>query len=242
MDKILKLGMHIEMIKSGLSLDAPENIEKKYVTSLHEIIDEDTLVITNPTLKARLIPLHPGERYDGYFFNGGKIYMAKFVVEKSMLEGHVRIVRIRILSNLVKYERRQFYRLPTTQEIRYLQLTPDNMEDFRVAVQNNNLLQMKGFANGTTIDISGGGIKFSSKEQLNKDGMIIVHMVAEMTGKVQQYVFLGKVLSSEQLQDDRYRFIHRLQFVDFKQEAREELVQYIFQCERERLKKHNSRN
>lgn len=240
MEKILKLGMHVEMIKSGLALDAPENIDKKYITSVHEIIDEDTLVLTNPTLRARLIPIHSGERYDGYFFLGQKIYLARFIVEKTFAERNVRVVRVRLTTDLVKYERRQFYRLEIMMDIRYLLLTAANTAEFKTAVQQNNLLGMQGFTDATTLDISGGGIRFYSKEELPENGMIIVHMAVEMEGRNKNYVFLGKVLHSERHQEDRSRYIHRLQFVDFKQDAREELVQYIFKCQRDRLKKQNS--
>lgn len=140
MEKILKLGMHVEMIQSGLALDALENIDKKYVSSLHEILSDGTLVLTNPTVRARLIPLHKGERYDGYFFLRDKIYSAGFIVEKPYTEGNVRVVRVRLTSDLVKYERRQFFRFETTVDIRYLLLTAENTAEFKEAVKKNSLL------------------------------------------------------------------------------------------------------
>lgn len=242
MEKILKLGMHVEMIKTGLALDALENIDKKYVSSLHEILSDGSLVLTNPTVRARLIPLHKGERYDGYFFLREKIYSAGFIVEKPYTEGNVRVVRVRLTSDLVKYERRQFFRFETTMDIRYLLLTADNTAEFKEAVKNNSLLKMQGFKTGTTLDISGGGIRFTSKEMLPENGMVLVHMEVEMDGKKKNHVFLGKVLYCERNRDHRDIFIHRIQFVDFKQDVREELVQYIFKCQRDRLKKQNSLN
>ena len=125
-------------------------------------------------------------------------------------------------------------------DIRYLLLTAANTAEFKKAVQQNNLLGMQGFTDATTLDISGGGIRFYSKEELPENGMIIVHMAVEMEERNKNYVFLGKVLHSERHQEDRSKYIHRLQFVDFKQDAREELVQYIFKCQRDRLKKQNS--
>lgn len=242
MEKILKLGMHVEMIKTGLALDALENIDKKYVSSLHEILSDGTLVLTNPTVRARLIPLHKGERYDGYFFLREKIYTAEFIVEKPYMEGNVRVVRVRLTGDLKKYERRQFFRFETTVDIRYLLLTAENMAEFKEAVKKNNLLQMQGFKDGTTLDISGGGMRFYSKETLPENGMVIVHMEVEIDERKKDYIFLGKVLYCERHRDKREIYIHRTQFVDFKQDVREELVQYIFKCQRDRLKKQNSLN
>ncbi len=242
MEKILKLGMHVEMIKKGLAPDALENMDKKYVSSLHEILSDGTLVLTNPTIRARLVPLHKGERYDGYFFLRDKIYTAGFVVEKPFIEGNVRVVRVRLISDLMKYERRQFFRFETTMDIRYLLLTAENTAEFKEAVKKNNLLQMQGFKGGTTMDISGGGIRFYSKELLSEGGMTIVHMEVEVEGQKKNHTFLGKVLYSERHRDNRDIYIHRIQFVDYKQDIREELVQYIFKCQRDRLKKQNSLN
>ncbi|MDE6686692.1 MAG: PilZ domain-containing protein [Lachnospiraceae bacterium] len=242
MEKILKLGMHVEMIKTGLTLDALENMDKKFISSLHEIVSDDTLILTNPTIRTRLVPLHKGERYDGYFFLRDKIYMAGFVVEKSFTEGNVRVVQVRLTSDLKKYERRQFFRFETTMDIRYLLLTAENTSEFKEAVKKNNLLQMQGFEVGTTLDISGGGIRFYSKELLPEGGMAIIHMGVEVEGQQKNHTFLGKVLYSERHRDNRNIYIHRIQFVDYKQDVREELVQYIFKCQRDRLKKQNSLN
>lgn len=242
MEKILKLGMHVEMIKTGLAPDALENIDKKYVSSLHEVLSDGTLLLTNPTIRASLVPLHRGERYDGYFFLREKIYMAEFVVEKPFMEGNVRVVRVRLTSDLAKYERRQFFRFETTLDIRYLLLTAANTSEFKEAVKKNNLLQMQGFQDGTTLDISGGGIRFYSNDTLPGDGMVIVHMKVETDGQKKDYIFLGKVLYSERNRDKRNIYTHRIQFVDYKQDVREELVQYIFKCQRDRLKKQNPLN
>lgn len=240
MEKVLKLGMHIEMIKAGLELDALENVDKKFISSLHEIVDDSTLVISNPTIKTRLIPLHSGERYDGYFFQGRKIYTARFVVDKPFTDGNFRVVRIRLLNDLEKYERRQFYRLETTMDIRYLILTPDNTEEFKKAVQEHRLALLEGFQPGTTLDISGGGMRFSSSEEIPKDSMLIVQMNVRIEDENRSYTFPAKRLSSERQRENRNLYIHRIQFVDFKHDVREELVKYIFKRQRDRLKKQNS--
>ena len=122
-------------------------------------------------------------------------------------------------------------------DVRYLLITPENSEDFKIAVKTGGLLTMDGFQNGTTVDISGGGVKFTSKEKLPAGGMAIMHMKAFVDNKEKNYVFLGKIIVSEQHENIRQLYVHRTQFVDLKQDAREELVRFIFQCEREKLKK-----
>ncbi|HPF29943.1 MAG TPA: flagellar brake domain-containing protein, partial [Lachnospiraceae bacterium] len=203
MEKVLKLGSRIELVKMGIPLDSPDIASKKLVSSIHEIIDEDTVVITNPTMQARLVPMHPDEKFDCYFFVNGKIYNSRVKIMRNLLDGKMRTVKISILDEIEKYERRQFYRLETSMEIGYLLLTADNANDFKEAVKSNRLLEMKGFVTGTTIDLSGGGVRFTSDKLLPENGMIITHMTANMDGTVKHYIFLGKIIKSDKHREVR---------------------------------------
>lgn len=236
MAKVLRLGAKVELVKPNKALDDPEILDSKLASSIQEIIDDDTIVISNPTIKARLIPMHSGERFDAYFFVGDKIYTARVSVVKNRTEGKIRTCEVTIQSSITKYERRQYFRFETNMNVRYLVLNAQNAAAFKEAVKSNKLLEMDGFVDGITNDISGGGIRYSSEEQLPAGGMVIVHLVANTPSGDKNYVFLGKVIRSEPQANIRGRFEHRMQFVDLKQDAREEFVQFIFHCERERLK------
>ena len=239
MEKILKLGLAVELVKNNLSLDDSEALEGKMACSIHEIKDGNHILITNPLRRATLVPLHSGERYNAYFFSGNKIYNAPIRVVKNITEGNFRIVEVELTGQLLKYERREFFRLDATIDVRYLVLTADNAAAFKEATTNGTLLQMEGFEDGITVDISGGGMRFTSGKQVQKNSMVITHMVAgSPSGEKKNYIFLGKVIKSEKYKDQRDRFEHRMQFVDMKQDAREEFVRFIFECERDRLKKH----
>lgn len=235
---VIRLGMHLELVKSGLKLDSPEAIDNKYASSVHDIVTDSCIIVTNPTLRARLIPMHSGERYDAYFFTKeNKIFTCRVTVDKNSTDNGIRVVRLNLTSSVEKYERRQFFRLETVRPLRYLLLTAQNSADFKQAVKSNTLLQMNGFHDGTTLDISGGGVRFTSDEILPVGGMAIVHLEIKSESVNKNYIFVAKILLSKKHESIRGLFEHRSQFVDLKQDAREELVQFIFQCEREHLKK-----
>lgn len=237
MEKVLRLGVKLELIPAGKKLDDPDLIDKKYSSSIHEIVDEDSIVITNPTLQSRLIPLHHNERYDCYIFTNGKSYVCRMQVEKSVLDGRIRVVHMKMLSDIEKYERRKYFRLEVGMDLRYLMITLENSAEFKTAIKSNTLLQMPGFKKATTKDISGGGVKFIASEELPVGALIITNLAAPIGDTVKQYVFLGKILSSEPKTGLRGYFIHRMVFVDLNQDSREEFVKYIFEKERETLKR-----
>jgi len=239
MKKFFKLGTHLELVPVGYTLDSPDAYEKKYISSVHEVLQDETVVITNPTHKSQMIHLRPGEKYDCYLFLDNKIFKCRIKVLRSRNDFNLRVVETELLTNIVKYERRQFFRLDVAMDIRYLTLRPDNTAAFKEAVKTNSLLQMEGFQTATTRDVSGGGLRFVCNEELPIGSMLITHIETEMDGRPKQYVFLAKVLASKKHEEIRGLYESRVQFVDLKQSAREELVQYIFHCQREQLKKHS---
>lgn len=235
---VLRLGMRVDLLKPGIKLDSPESIDNRFASSIHDIDSDTSIVLTNPTLKARLVPLHSGERFDAYFFTkDNKIFSARLTVVKNRNDGGIRVVEFSIDSSVEKYDRRQYFRLETTMPIRYLLLTASNTAAFKEAIKSNTLLKMDGFKNGNTLDISGGGVKFTADEELPVGGLAIIHIEAIIDERKKNYIFVGKILEALNKKGSKGMFQHRTQFVDLKQDAREELVQFIFQCERERLKR-----
>lgn len=238
MANVLKLGIRLDLIKAGKKIDSPDAPENKYASTILDIDeDEDNIIISNPTLKARLILMHKNERFDAYFYANNKIYIARVTVVKNITERNMRSVMIHLDTAVDKFERRQFFRLEVNMDVRYLMLTPQNTAAFKTAIKNNNLLSMEGFQKGTTCDLSGGGVRFTTMSEMPIDSMLIMHIVSTIEGKIKNYVFVGKILDAQKHERVRGMFQYRVQFVDLKQEAREELVQYIFQKERESLRK-----
>lgn len=235
MDKILRLGLRMEMAKM-VSKEQSDTEPDRYSSSIHEIIDDEYVLITNPCFKARLIPLHPQECYDCYLFSGGKIYHCRMVVVNSQIDGNIRVVKMQIVSAIEKYERRKYFRLDINMKIRYLRITAENTGEFKKAVVSNTILKMDGFVEGTTINISGGGVKFNSAEPLHENDMIMTHLTTEIDGQTLQYLFMGKVIESQQNPNIRNNYIHRINFINVSPAAREGFVQFIFRKQREQLK------
>ncbi len=236
-EKVLKPGMPLTLVGRKYNLDDPDAQEKKMASAIHDIEDGTNLSITNPVIRSRLIPLHSGERYNAFFF-GNKIYNAPVEVVKSRGEGNIRVVDIKLTGTLQRYERRAHYRLETSIPLRYLVLTAENANDFREATKNGTLLRLKGFKSGTTLDISGGGVRFTSKDEIEMNSMVITHLVADTPGgSKKNYIFLGKLIRTGLFKGQRGNYDHSMQFVDLKQDAREEFVRFIFELEREKLKK-----
>ena len=85
---------------------------------------------------------------------------------------------------------------------------------------------------GMTADLSGGGVRFLSKEQYKPDSHIYIEFNLVIGNKEQTYALVGLVLQSKASEVRDGEFEHRVKFVVIDSVQREEIIRYIFDEER----------
>ena len=89
----------------------------------------------------------------------------------------------------------------------------------------------------TIVDISGGGIRVFSKRQLEKNEMVYVKFTLNFNSVDKEADVLAKVVDSQKNSKDETMFDSRLQFINISEADREEIVKYVFEQQRNMLKK-----
>ena len=89
----------------------------------------------------------------------------------------------------------------------------------------------------TIVDISGGGIRVFSKRQLEKNEMVYVKFTLNFNSGDKEADVLAKVVDSQKNSKDETMFDNRLQFINISEADREEIVKYVFEQQRNMLKK-----
>lgn len=89
----------------------------------------------------------------------------------------------------------------------------------------------------TIVDISGGGIRVFSKRQLEKNEMVYVKFTLNFNSGDKETDVLAKVVDSQKNSKDETMFDSRLQFINISEADREEIVKYVFEQQRNMLKK-----
>ena len=85
---------------------------------------------------------------------------------------------------------------------------------------------------GTIVDISGGGVRFVTNEQLEEGrAVLIIVMLQTQTGE-KQYYLPGYILRSTKLLNRDNMYENRLKFIIRDDKIREEIIRYIFAEER----------
>ncbi|MBO7352980.1 MAG: flagellar brake protein [Lachnospiraceae bacterium] len=240
---ILTVGDRIEMKR----LAAEENSENKpriYASQLNDIIDDSTLDVAIPMEGSRLVLYEVGTRVELRFITTGGIYLCKAQISQRCRQGMRTFYIIKILSELRKDQRRQYFRLDKIMEISYHKATVEEMEimtrirdkqykdEYEMRAMLGYLAELKiTDSTGTLINISGGGLKFNSSEPLEKDMLIRLKILLEGVDILPLDLF-ARVISSEKSRNQSLTYEHRAEFVNINRDTREKIVKYIFNEDR----------
>lgn len=210
--------------------------QKVYYSTLHDILSEDKLEITMPIEKAKLILLPVDSEYDLVFYANGGLYQCFVRVVDRYKSNNVYILSVELISNLRKYQRREYYRLNCALEMCVRTLTEVEIRraEARDAYEFNQSLPVK---KSVIADISGGGLRFLSSLQYEAGSLLYCSFELIKDNQSKKYEVVGKVLAMQELETRPGTYEHRVQYQNIDEGIREEIIKYIFEEERKSLKK-----
>lgn len=207
-----------------------------YKSQVYDIYEDGELEISMPTEGGKIILLPLGVRFEFVFYSNGGLYRAEGTVKERFKRDNLFVLVIEMKSQLEKFQRREYFRLECTLDMKYYNIAEDDIADktaeevFDAIRSEQNIYEIE--KTGTVVDISGGGMRFVSEEE-NKAGsniLVVVRLVGEKINK--QFYLLGKVISSVHAATDQKKFEHRVHFILKDSKVREEIVRYVFDEER----------
>ena len=247
---ILKPGDKIEMRRLA-AVAKPGGDERVYVSQLLEFVDDHNVHIAVPLESGNMVPLEIGGRFEMRFVTVNGIFVCKAEVSNRYRRGGLYYLAMKIFSDLVKDQRRQFFRLEKISPLRYHKLIDEEKRlliklatnQYSSDVERRNLLiRLKTVEpeeiDGTMANISGGGMKFFSKGELTKGDFIRINMYLDEADAAPLDLF-AKVIFSEDGYDKGLDNEHRVEFINMTRELREKIVKYVFDEERRQRQKEN---
>ena len=232
---ILALGNKIEMHRLNMSLKSEKSEpDKVYVSQILEFDedDEDVLYIAMPIYEGKLVPLEVGGKHELHFYAKRGIYECECEVTNRYKSNNIYVLVVKLLTDLKKYQRRQFFRLETNMEFRYKIFEEEDEKYFRTMGKMSDEMLDRPFATGITLDISGGGMRFVSKDRLNRGDKIQVLLNLKIDEEFYPCEAIAVVISSGQARGKENVCENRIEFVQIKDSERELLIKYIFREER----------
>lgn len=152
----LKVNDRIEVI----------NDEKPYKALIIDIQD-DFLQINVPVYDGDYLMLHSKEKIEinSYLEDGGCFNFNTEVISRGK-EGNIIYYRLSKPFNIQKIQRRNFFRVSLTDDINFKKITLVKEEDF------DNI----PYKRGLMVDLSAGGLKLKTGENIKKDDLLLVKM------------------------------------------------------------------
>lgn len=235
LSKIVSLGDKLELVKAGSEnkkKELGEEPEKKYISQVYDILSEDELKIAMPIVEGRVIPLPINGRYDLCFFTSGGLYQCKAIITDRYKEGGLFVLQIELTSDLKKFQRRQYFRLECTMDIMYKVITKEELVEIITDKEKLQMFLQSGLDRGVALDLSGGGMRFTSRQQHKPGDCMIAVMKIKKQGVDSLCVLPGTVLRSYNVQNRRDLFEHRVEYNNLNPNMREALIKFIFEEER----------
>lgn len=217
-----------------------------YTSSLISVISDYELKISIPIYQSKLITLNEGDVYTVQFYTTSGFYQCKCVVKGTEKEGTIAVARIRTVSALERYQRRQYFRMNCLIPVKYAKLTEyqqrlyaglkdSTSESRKKLIEQQIALEDIQLRNGTMLDISGGGLRFNTLELYETDDVFIVIPEIPKITETVPFLLCQEVLI-RQVGFNNETYENKLKFINITSDEREKIITYIFALERERMK------
>ncbi len=230
-EKFISPGDKLEL-KSTVSVVLPDGTEgvKTYRTSVYDILDDGRLALVMPMEKAKLVLLPVDGEYDVCFFSHGGVYRAGVrIVGRQKISG-VYVMIAEMISNLHKYQRREYYRFNCVIDMRAREMTRQETDAFSKG--HTCLISENDMTRGVIVDISGGGARFVSRQKFNEDSLILMSFNLPIMESDRPFLLAAKVIYSGGIENRENEYENRVKFEFIDTAAREEIIKYIFDEER----------
>lgn len=239
-EDILSLGDKIEMreILRTMNKEKQDNVPV-YTSQILEFDEEyeGVLNIAMPILEGRLIPLEVGKTFELFFYAKKGMYSCNAEITNRYRSRNVYILVVSFLTDLKKYQRRQYFRLGTNIDIQYKIFTQEDESYFRRMGEISDEMMQRPFSKGISVDISGGGIKFISKDNMPKETLLFLIINLPFENDLKTCEVICKVVIANTVKGRKDEYENRAEFAQIKEKDRELLIKYIFKEERNQRKK-----
>ncbi|NLK68144.1 MAG: flagellar brake protein [Clostridiaceae bacterium] len=206
-------------------------INKSTLVSQYESYDEENnlMEIHVPFSKAYMYPI-PVKAQIGVIFSSEKeTYMFFAEVVSKKYSRPIPMLWIKPISAIEKIQRREFFRMECMLAVSYCVL--DSLDNISCEKKPDEV-----YTKCYTRDISGGGIRILTKQE-HESGTIIKAFIELEKEQEQDICMIGTIVRSVLvIEQGSYMYDTAVMINQIEDKAREIIIRYVFETQRERLK------
>lgn len=218
--------------------------EATYISSVVEIMDSNGIKAAMPIINGKYVILDSLKNYRIEFMTRKGIFACDAKIVRRFKERINFFVVFELMSELEKLQRREYYRLECILDIKFRRSMDGNIfedENKEEEITHRNeenepdlvLIRKKVPWHAAIItNISGGGVRFNSREALNKGENVLLKMHLKFDDGEGDYEIPAKVVHSAEVPNRPNIFEARVQFTDISTQDREDIIRFVFDEER----------
>lgn len=189
--------------------------EGKYRTRIEEV-GEKIVSVGAPYDQGEIVPLREGTKIQIIFWDETAAYSFEAVIMQRIAVP-VPIFILELPHSVQKVQRRNFVRVPAVFPVSFQLVTREGLSDTQKAMM---------------LDLSGGGMRFSTKERVEDKSILYVHLTLP-NGEMKTPVRVCRVEWMENA--NRYRT--SVEFHDLSERERDKIIRCVFDIQRAMRKK-----
>ena len=234
-EKFISPGDKLEM-KSIQEVTLPDETVgiKMYKSTVFDISEDGKIMIVMPMEKTKMVLLPTEGEYEVCFFTHGGMYNANIRIIDRQKINNTYVLVTEMLTNLHKYQRREYYRFNYIIEMVTKELDKAEAEAFGKHL--GYLISETDMKRGVIVDISGGGLRFVSRQPFQEGNILYLRFRLPFNDKEKEFKLAARVILSREIEKRQNEYENRVKFLYIDNITREEIIKYIFNEERKNRK------
>lgn len=229
----IEIGSKVEIFSKEGKVDIQgEYVRSVYHSVIMDLIDEEHIEMLMPMEKTKLVLLQQDSEYELHFITTKGLYQCLARVTRRYKQNQLYMVEMELLSNIQKYQRREYYRYACSLELEVRELT--KTEEVLLHEGKRFAPDELPYDKAVTVDISGGGMRFISTFPYEAETYVVCKYTLKRQNGSREYVQFAKILSCKRMEKNQTMYELRIQFYLINNNDREEIIRYIFEEERKR--------
>lgn len=242
---IIRIGdkIDIRVLQEVEQAEKTDVTVKTYKSKVLDFRSNGNMEIAMPMEAGKLVLLQLGVRYELVFFSRESLYRAVGQVKERYKKDNIYMLEMELKSQPEKFQRREYFRYPCLLDFKYYELTAeqamlDSVDAIFSEIRDEHFYEKE--RKGKIMDLSGGGIRFTTEQEQKPDTWILVELRLKSQTMDNQYYIVANVIETSKIESAaEYRFMSRAKFSIKNDRVREEIIRYIFEEER-RMRQQNS--
>lgn len=174
--------------------------------------------------------------YVMYIFLSQEVLMCSCYYKSVYTEEEKRIITLELVSPFEKVQRRMHQRVSCHSRIRYQQISKKEAVRYgEEAELFNSLEEQRDSYENSLVDISGGGIRFTSKNPIPVDTYLFARFEITNEKRAVEMKVIGQVVYSMPLRNEQNYFDIRMKYIGLTEEERKQIIHFVFQLERDSI-------